>query len=165
MSTGSDSGNRTPPLLQDPLRDVSRNERRFLLGSCLVGFAVSNLGLLPTKIAALGIEFSPIDQKRLARTIAFVISYFLIAFFVYGLTDFLAWRVAIVAAARESAERTMEQILSRSQTDGRIRTDIRHSRFFLYTIWPTSLIRGIFDFVFPIGLALYVIASLIQLGH
>ena len=80
--------------LQDPLRDVTRKERRALLGVSTVAIAVAKTGLLPTEIVALGVKFSPADRAGLVSVAAFVVLYFMVAFILYAAVDFLAWRWA-----------------------------------------------------------------------
>jgi hypothetical protein len=42
--------------LRDPLAEVTRRERRLLLGASIIGLTVAKTGLVPTKISALGVE-------------------------------------------------------------------------------------------------------------
>ena len=63
--------------LRDPLSKETRLERRNLLGASAIGIVIVKTGLVPSKISALGIEFSQTDQRSLLLAIAAVISYFL----------------------------------------------------------------------------------------
>lgn len=81
--------------LRDALSDVTRKERRHLLGISLLGVVLKKTGLVPSKISGLGIEFQNTDQRALLFIVAFVILYFLFAFIIYAFSDFLAWRLAI----------------------------------------------------------------------
>lgn len=58
--------------LSDPLSEVTRKERKFLLGVSMIGLFVSYSGIVPTKIAALGIELSTTDQKSFLILLALV---------------------------------------------------------------------------------------------
>jgi len=51
------------------------------------------VGLIPTRISALGIEFSQTDQATLLRILTAAIIYFLLAFLVYALSDFWSYRI------------------------------------------------------------------------
>src|SRR6267142_5712600 len=86
--------------VSDPLSPVTRSERRTLLAVSAIGIIIVKAGFVPTKISALGIEFSETNQVILVRTIAAVILYFLIAFVIYGITDFTASRRLIVSSTR-----------------------------------------------------------------
>jgi len=44
--------------VQDPLSAVSRSEQKILLGVSVLSITIVKTGLIPTKISALGIEFS-----------------------------------------------------------------------------------------------------------
>ncbi|WP_448871427.1 hypothetical protein [Desulfobulbus propionicus] len=81
-------------ILKDPLSEVSRKERRALLGISLLSIMVVNIGLIPTKISALGIDLKPEDQYAFRIILALVLVYYIIAFTLYGLSDFFAWRIA-----------------------------------------------------------------------
>ena len=61
--------------VRDPLTEVTRKERRLLLGMCVLGIVLVKTGLVPTKISAFGIEFSHTDQKFILIILAFVVSY------------------------------------------------------------------------------------------
>lgn len=84
--------------LGDPLREVTRKNRRSLLGVSLIALVVSEAGLLPQKIEALGLSFDDINHAALLNIGAAVILYFLMTFTFYGLTDFLYNRIAIRTA-------------------------------------------------------------------
>jgi hypothetical protein len=91
----------SPPLdvlVQDPLGDVTRKERRLLLGVSVLGVALVKTGLVPSKITALGIEFGKTDQRALMTIFGLVTLYFLVAFVIYGASDFIAWRSAFLQA-------------------------------------------------------------------
>jgi len=45
----------------DPLSEVTRRERRALLGVSALSIAMSITHLIPTKISALGVEFPPTE--------------------------------------------------------------------------------------------------------
>ena len=94
--------NPTEVRVRDPLTEVTRKERRALLGMAAIGIIVVKTGLVPSKISALGIDFSLTDQTMLFRALGCVICYFLVAFILYAASDFVAWRVALMAAVREA---------------------------------------------------------------
>jgi hypothetical protein len=67
-----------------PFGEVARKERRSLLAASGMGILIVKTGLLPTKIVALGIEFTETDQKALLAAIATVVAYFLAEFLLYA---------------------------------------------------------------------------------
>lgn len=79
--------------LTDPLSDIIRKERRNLLITSAIGFLVSFVGLVPTKIVHFGIELSNLEQKSFLCILGAISIYFWCAFLVYGLSDFLIWRL------------------------------------------------------------------------
>lgn len=74
----------------DPLRDVTRKERRTLLGVSTASILIAKTGLVPSEIQNLGIKFTPTEQSVLLLGLAAVVVYFLIVFIVYAVTDWLA---------------------------------------------------------------------------
>jgi hypothetical protein len=81
-------------LLGDPFREVTRKERRALLGSSTVAIALAWTGLVPEKVSALGVDLSPRNKAQFLTLVAGVMLYFMIAFVAYAASDFVAWRLA-----------------------------------------------------------------------
>jgi hypothetical protein len=88
-------------LVGDPLSEVTRKTRLYLLAVSLIGVAMVTTGLVPTKIATFGIELEQPNRSALLVLIALVNLYFLAAFVIYAVSDFRKWR-GQVEAARES---------------------------------------------------------------
>src|SRR3972149_1614277 len=84
--------------VRDPLSEVTRKERRSLLGVSTIGIIMVKTGLIPEKITAFGVKFSKTDQKSLLFIVAFIIVYFLISFVIYAWSDFVSWRIAVNSA-------------------------------------------------------------------
>ena len=64
--------------VRDPLSDTTRKERRSLLGASALGIVIVKSGLVPSKITALGIEFTRTDQRALLAALAAVVVYLLV---------------------------------------------------------------------------------------
>ncbi|MGD0000079.1 MAG: hypothetical protein ABSE21_08265 [Bryobacteraceae bacterium] len=79
-------------ILQEPIREEARRNRRALLAVSSVCLAVRLTGAFPTQISALGITFSGSDQHRLVWMAIILQAYFLLAFVVSAMTDFVQWR-------------------------------------------------------------------------
>ena len=80
-------------LLKDPLSQETRKERRSLLAVSALGLIIVKAGLVPTRIAALGIEFSQADRTTLLWSLALITIYFLVAFLFYALADYSSYRI------------------------------------------------------------------------
>lgn len=78
--------------LEDLLSPITRAERRNLLIASTAGYLVAKAGLIPTQISALGITLTPPAQGEVVKIVAFTITYFLLAFAIYGTADFFIWR-------------------------------------------------------------------------
>jgi len=91
QSTPTVSGTLFATILKDPLSDVTRKERVYLLAFSTIGIAIATTGLIPSRISALGIQFDAANQNRLLSLLGAVIAYFLVVFIVYAVADFFAW--------------------------------------------------------------------------
>ncbi|HRB14191.1 MAG TPA: hypothetical protein PK224_00205 [Nitrospira sp.] len=79
----------------DPLGNLARKERKALLISSAVAFAMAKAGIVPSQISFLTIEVTEINEIELLRLIIMVVSYFLLSFVLHALPDFLRWKVQI----------------------------------------------------------------------
>lgn len=86
--------------VRDPLSETTRRERKTLLGISIVVIGIIETGTLPTKIESLGIEFTQTDQKYLFNVFAAVVIYYLIAFVLFAISDFIVWRIAFGSIVR-----------------------------------------------------------------
>lgn len=102
-------------LLRDPLSEVTRKERRFLLGLSFISIVLAKTGFIPTKIPALGIELPRVDQDAILWIMIVLVLYALIAFVAYAVPDFMRWRVLKKLAHRQDFEdrETMEAALEK----------------------------------------------------
>jgi hypothetical protein len=153
-------------MLGDPLSEVTRRERRMLLGVSVLSIFIAKTGLVPEKISALGVELAKTDQKAFLGIMVFVVLYFVTAFIVYGLTDFLAWMLSYNLGAKAALQ------MSIGQVDQKIRgieeePIIRAPNSWFYP-WlrrlttPLSLVRAGFEFVLPLvvgGYAVYILMA------
>jgi hypothetical protein len=91
-------------ILKDPLSDVTRKERIYLLATSTLGIVIVKTGLVPSRISALGIQFEETNQKTLLLMLGIVVAYFFVAFIIYAVADFFAWlddyRAVVGARAR-----------------------------------------------------------------
>ena len=138
--------------LSDPLSQVTRAERRALLAVSAVGIIIVKTELVPVKISALGIDFSSADQVILIRGISAVIGYFLFAFVIYGISDFTAWRYAILSSLRETSDGHPEKAIEQRVERGPWPRSV-----YLWRFRIVSTIRATFEFVIPILVATYAI--------
>ncbi len=101
----SDESSRLPleNRLSGFMTELTVRERRILLAVCAIGLTIAKIGLVPTKITALGIEFSATNQQTMLAILAVIIAYFLLAFVVYAAGDYLASETRYAKSAREGA--------------------------------------------------------------
>ena len=106
--------------VRDPLSQVTRNERRSLLAVSTLGITLVVTGLVPTKIEALGVEFTQTDQKALLAIIAISTAYFLVAFTIYAVSDFIAWRFMIRNVIKEAIFQRAEELKKAENVDSKL---------------------------------------------
>ena len=97
-------------ILKDPLSEETRKERRNLLAVSALGIVMVKSGLIPSKISALGIEFSQADQNVLLYALAIITIYFLLAFIFYALSDFMNYRIATYVSGVKYQINKIEQL-------------------------------------------------------
>jgi hypothetical protein len=85
------------------LSDETAKYRRGLIVSSTIAIAIAVLGLVPTRISALGIELSTSDQQVILGSLGLVVAYFAAGFALHGLADASAWVV-------ESRQRYRDQL-------------------------------------------------------
>jgi hypothetical protein len=95
--------------LQEWLSERARRERHALVLASAIGLTVSVTGLLPTKISALGIEFSIGDQAAMLKVLASIVAYLLTAFGVHAFADYTVWRTAYQSALLISRRKEIQE--------------------------------------------------------
>ncbi len=160
--------NKTPReiKLSDPLSEVARRERKFLLASSILGIAMVKAGIVPSKISALGIEFAKTDQNLLLSVIGIIILYFLVAFLIYAASDIIIWhhsfsqslKASMVARWKSEAERDPVMEIG-DYIDDFLRRPFS-VRFILGLTTPVSLLRAIFEFLLPVTVGIYAIGAI-----
>ncbi len=120
-------------IIGDPLSEVTRKDRRVLLAISVIGIAIVKANIIPTKLTALGIEFGKTDQKFFLLVIGLITIYFLFAFAIYAFADFLTFQSSFKIEWRE---------------DG----IFRRTNWLYISIY---ILREVFEFFFPIIIAIY----------
>ena len=138
----------------DFLSDLTRKERRNLLAASAIGIVLAKTGLVPTRIAALGIEFSPTDRATLLKCVAGVVAYFLFAFLIYAGDDYVAIQHAGVKRYLDSVEEPTELGYRKAALYRAIEQTRRH-RLFSSSNRALGWVRNFFDFVLPVVISAY----------
>jgi hypothetical protein len=141
-------------VVSDALSEITRKERRNLLAASVVAIAASQLGLVPTKVAALGIELNPPAQQAFLLLLCSVVVYFLLAFLVYSAGDFVAWRKKYDDHLKAVDDALENESIEESIAEA-ARTRRRPQAKWLYSAYkPIAWIRISFDLVLPVVLGL-----------
>ena len=167
-------------LVSDCLGEVTRKERRSLLGISMLSIAMTHAKLVPTKISALGVDFDQANQERFLLIIALVVGYYLLAFLIYGLADFSVWQLRFSEVAikdtgdhkqllidsskadlyeqePDEEEKTHLSISESKSINSRLFKLSRSSSRWIDFAPVISILRVLFDFVLPILVAPYAI--------
>jgi hypothetical protein len=152
--------------LRDPLSQVTRNERRMLLAISVLSIFIARTGLVPTKISALGIDLEKTDQQAFLLVMALVVAYFVIAFVLYGMTDFLSWRLSYNEGSKVAYKAFFESHHGGKVAEKGGAPDYYPEdwipRWPNHLAYPVSVARALFEFFFPILIAGYAIYALIS---
>jgi hypothetical protein len=140
--------------LQDPVGAETRKSRLYLLGLSLVSIAIVHTGLVPQEISTLGIQFGEANRKSLLIILALLVLYYLTAFLLYGVSEFLAWRTLWARAIWDQRRIT-------GDTDSALRVMDPNvpRRFFLAK--GVSASRALFEFLLPPLVGIYAVGILI----
>lgn len=147
--------------LEDPLSQISRLERRNLLIASTLGLLVGHVGLVPTSITALGLEFTAPAQNAFLILMALLVAYLIFSFGIYALADFFIWRKRYYDCmiARE------DEANNWTQEDQEEYNKLRLSVPPIHWYWQKSpFIAGIriaFEFLLPLLIGIYTALILI----
>lgn len=152
-------------LLQDPLSEVTRKERRTLLGLSILSLAVVNAHLVPNEINALGMKISEINEKELVYILVAIVGYFIATFLAYAFPDFVTWKINLWKGMKATA---LEKIKSSELDDANKAEQFSNmigsfdAKMSSWASWAglISVVRGIFDFVLPFLVGLYALYAL-----
>jgi hypothetical protein len=146
--------------LSDPLTELTRRERRMLLAVCAIGLIIAKTGFIPKKITALGIDFDPADQRTMLEIIAVIVTYLLVAFVFYALSDVYTKKSRYAEAARLKAMRRIagEQLVQKLHRKFETDAEKRRELLRVYPKYPSpkperfkpvAWARGFVDLIVP----------------
>ncbi|CDU10731.1 conserved hypothetical protein [Vibrio diabolicus] len=80
--------------LKDPFTETTRKVRNHLMVAGLIGVLVADVGLIPSKISALGIEFTGIEQSNLLKLLFAIVVYYVFTFVIYAISELSASKLS-----------------------------------------------------------------------
>ena len=103
--------------------------------------------------------------------LGFVTFYFLVAFIIYSLSDFIIWRLTFIRASEKNIRETAKVEYEFEERGGHLSDEeeeiamnisklYRTNKSVFMLSGPTSIIRSIFEFALPIGVGIYTILLL-----
>lgn len=151
----------TPTIfLCDPLSEPARKERRNLLASAVIGILIAKAGLIPTEITGLGISLTGDDQQTIVFILTVVIGYFLTAFTLYGLSDFMIFRKSYqdyVEAVENHSDAWTREDQERYEE---LRRRVGDVSWVYRWAKPAAVARAVFEFMLPLMVGVYAIVAL-----
>jgi hypothetical protein len=160
-------------LLDDALSSETRTKRKVLLGVSLLGLAMVKASIVPKKISALGVDLEPPNQEALLVLMSLVIIYFLVAFLVYGMSDFIRWRKQVSMFYEENIRKFSLRFVIPDEEppvkpvtglEGLIKNAENQVRFWKALSPKASIIRAGFDFLLPVVVSTYAIYCLLTMA-
>ncbi|ELY5146068.1 TPA: hypothetical protein RSW55_004289 [Vibrio vulnificus] len=138
--------------LKEPLTETTRKTRRNLLAAAVTGIVIVQVGLVPKKISAFGIEFSEANQESLLQLVSAVILFYAITFIVYVLSELTAWNIALKS---EEFEFIMNQKENIRDYIGEGRRDMFFDQInrLRLTASPVFLLRLVVEVLLPLFLS------------
>ena len=124
--------------LEDALSASTRGKRRLLLVTSTISLVIILLGVLPTKIEALGIVFESAKEKELLLLLAAVNCYALVGFLLY------AW-----------ADMHLQARIQSNANTGYVHEFVKGRASTLESL--NYFIRFAFDFIVPLGYGTYAL--------
>lgn len=156
--------------LTDPLSEVTRKERRLLLGLSVLSTFIIKADAVPTKISALGIEFGGSDQRVFLWLLVAVLVYFTLTFAVYALSDYVAWKKEILNDYVEGIKEYWSDVYPESRSndsyEDAVQRDLqdayKRNRIYHTLTDPVSICRALFEFVLPFLVGAIALAVVFQ---
>jgi hypothetical protein len=149
--------------LKDPLLELTRRERTSLLAVATVGLFIAHTGLVPTQITVLGIVFEPHQRVAWYVIASLVVAYYLSAFSLYCVIDYIAWsgsaRTDVEGTARKQLTSTERPPLGENAAVLRKAGNQHKMPYGIESqVWS---VRCAFDMVLPVVLGLYSVVALL----
>ncbi len=163
--TDTNSSSKTNPALiylQNPLREVTCKERRNLLGVSAFAIAIVKTGLIPLKISALGIEFSPAGRSALLSVLAVIVLYFWVAFIVYAISDYMYWKATLYLSIKDFVSQSRKEEID-SDVESIMKELNERYRYMPPKGWtkPVVVLKTLFEIALPIIVGLVAFYYLI----
>lgn len=146
----------------DPLREITREERRALLGVSTASILIAKTGLVPSEIQNLGIKFTPAEQSGLLLGLAVVVTYFLIVFIVYAMTDWLGVMWGLHVNALDLEHQARLTAIERGAGNAEVKAPASPVAPFKFRRLTAVMghTRRFLDFALPIAVAAFALASI-----
>ena len=147
--------------LKVPLGSVAIANRKQLLLFSVLSLIVTVVGVMPTKVSMLGIEFDASNQRAFLVLLTLGVVYYLVSFVVSMLSDLMSWKV-LFTLNKEKLLTNLDNFdishLSKEQVLDQMKLETS-------TISQSKLlfsVRILIDVVVPITLSLFSIFCLVS---
>jgi hypothetical protein len=97
-------------ILKEPFTETTRKVRNHLMVAGLISILVADVGLIPSKIDTLGIEFTGVEQANLLKLLLAIMIYYVVSFSIYSISELSASKLT---EFNEKFEGASEEIQSK----------------------------------------------------
>lgn len=104
-----------PSPVEDPLSDVTRKERAYLVAYSFVGLLVAQLKILPAKVTVFDLDIAPENRWMFVFILGLAITYYLVVFCVYAWADFHLRKQRLYYAVLDEHRRGLRQLTEQLQ--------------------------------------------------
>ena len=128
----------------DPLSDVLRNIRKYLLLCSGLGVVMSKAGIVPSAITFFGLSTGEVNQRALLAIVWFLILFFLTSFVVYTSMECVRAKVIVALDKKKWAW---------------VKKNMKKRKLLIYV---PQYARIFVDFIVPIGVGIYALIAVWQ---
>ncbi|TMK82452.1 MAG: hypothetical protein E6G47_00325 [Actinobacteria bacterium] len=132
-------------MLNDPLREVTRKERRSLLGISAIAMLVgwTHARVIPSKIENFGINFTLPDRSVLLWLFFWIVAYYIVAFVAYAATDALKYFHTMDEGAKTLRKQREEEAARSTSLSDATRSEAPWPLLRYVTLIITLVIAGV----------------------
>lgn len=98
-------------ILKDPFTETTRKVRNHLMVAGLIGVLVADVGIIPSKISALGVEFTGVEQANLLKLLFAIMIYYVVTFAIYSISELSASKLTELNEKLEGASEEIQSNL------------------------------------------------------
>ena len=148
-------------LTKDPLSDLARKKRQFLLGISILGILIVWAGLVPRELPFFGLKLSSEDQEGLRWLVLVINVYYLVVFCIYCIIDLFKLVHEYFSVEDTVNDRAGQNVTNERSRIGTVEIGGREFSI-LRVIWNVHSLRILIESLLPVLLGLFSVISLLS---